>query len=660
MHTRKRPLNDSWHLAALDHLLIRYDRHLDERRSDQILYLYQTIGSLSTTSLDYLEILRLFQKALSSQKNFKIGRHTLTTLELFYASIIVGLKLYNETYPGEIKLTEIELKLPTQSIYRHQIAYAKMLEHAFLQGMNWCVEGSLSEKSRAYIELLQGLDKRLLSQLASSFLIIASTGTGNDRLLRKVFYHINPDFREKSKQVKKGLQALPLKDYFFERNRVRNPIRNDIFNFIHGNRNHFEISQGTMAVICDTIEKYFYDNPHSIQDSERKKLAFYFTLNHINRISIINACNRIDILRLTLNPSNPFPFDILINAIKDKTIDLKWLQPLLDGIEMLRDANELTIDIFSTIFDDPSQSHSILSAYLNVHRQGWLSIINKNDELSKKVCGLIRYHHRAHNLMLEIQQQMRIHLMRNKPTLNELMDLQKTCVSELGQLLIKDLCIYHTTKLAQTAGGLLAIPELTLDTHLNRLVNYIKRTPKESTHVLIALTALNEIIQDLKAQHYLMIITAPEGLRFKARLVLVMQRCFKAYNLTCIPREMPEIFEVIINRIKSDVATLETLKLCFDKYTSKWKDNKFALNSVPGIRKHIRSVIDDAIINGKLNLSNATQYELADFYESHGFPSPDIHPSAKALPATHLFSPKHRPMAELKKQNVQAIRVTTG
>lgn len=645
MHPRTLAMQTAWHATALHHLLLKHNIQLDERRTQQHLYLQKTINRLPTTVFDHLEVLRLFHLALSHREPIivRIGKHRkhLATLDLFYCSMIVGLKMYAEAPQGFIDLIDILLELEDESVFQGEIKSAinlmTSLESAFLKGIGWRFHGSPQQALEHYRMLLRPLNQKSLNRFSAGHLYTASTGAGDHQSIHEVLCELNPGLREKSAPVMQCLSALPLKVAFVEDNSTKSFIEDDIFDFLTSEQTDFNLSEKSMNIIRCTLSEYFRIKTKPIKISQLEDLKHYFTTVQIERIKTRNIISRLEALEPKKKKSDACTQ--LIQDLLANEVNLAWLMPILTSLEALHKKAPLHPWVLITVFTNHKKSAFILHHILRLSQEGWLEAINKRKELKQLVAGLIFHHYLAANLMPDIKNIIEAHFIKTNPGLYSIKQLIQPNQSELGKQLTDGL-LSHYYKGIKNKLVKKIVTASAYDAHtFTKLELYLEKFPDQRLACLEALTIIKEDLLYQKTSPLLIALLAmPERLRFGARLAYLLKNTFDIYELNKIPEQMPTIYSRILKSVYNDPVALHGINEFFKINNGDYKDSIYTLNSIDAVKPHIRSVIDAAIAKGRIRLDSVEIADLHAFYKSYDMAGPL--PPANNLPICHFFAPK--------------------
>lgn len=652
MQARKSLFMPGWHIHALDALLIRHGIVLDGSSDIQMSHLLATIDRCNPSAFEWLEILRLFEKALHQRDTFIKMQPSLSNIDLFFASIPIGFKWHYDLI--SYTTNNVLVKLPQQSIYFREKKQAAKLERTFLICLNWELQGTEKDLKEAYTALLKPLPECVLNQFASECLVSACTDAGDHQQLHDILCQLSPDFKIKSALVAQVILPLPLLHAFSKDVTVRNNIVHDVTAFLNAHHTTFELHERTINNINSAISRHFESLARPIQDSEFQSLAFYFTAIGIQGIVIRHLHARVLRIQSHLTPINNVPFDRLGLKLKYNEIQPAWLSPLLDGLEKLVANNSLTPEIFSSIFDDYNHSHSILNAYLAINSEGWLEHISSTPSLEKMVSELVHdYHDSPETLMQGVDTTLRSYFSRVVPTLLGLARLHSKDQTERGKSLRNDLSRKYLVHFMTKQAKQLWVDPSPLTPLILNLVNYLKMNTDLNLPILYALNNIDYIIDTINPSFYLKLVDAPDELRFKAMLSMLLVNTLNRHDLRNVVKKVPHLCETLINRVKSDQATFQDIRAHLNRFMITGNDMQFSLNRALGLKIHIKCIIEGAIANGELHLDNNDQKKLAEFYKA--FHMTDLNHDLQ-LPACHLFSPKPNPSEAVKHEDHRTPR----
>lgn len=644
MHPRNSPIAVDWHVNALHHVLLRHNIQLDERRTHEIAYLQETINRLPTTAFDHLEVLRIFDLALSKRTPFMLGigkqAKALSTIDLFYSSLIVGLKSHNETYSGITDLKEIVSHLPQKSFYNGDltdaIALASALERVFLQGLAWRIQASPQQAREDYLKLLRPLDKESLNAFSAAYLYIASTGAGDPQDFHDMLCQLNPAIRKKSSSVIQALKSLPLKERFIDDNACQTFIQNDMIDFLGRNSDHFELSEKTMDVIRCTLLDDFIKSTKPITNPQMKGLEHYFTPKQIDSIVAKQAITRLDDLHPTLRQTDACKR--LIQDLLGNQVDLAWLIPNLNTIENLGRKRLLNGWLLTTLLS--ARGNTAISKHvLALESEGWLKVMSDRRELQAMVAGLLTHHQHADDLTPDLSNLITTYFIKHKPGLVFIKQLKEGAKSEISKNLVDALTSHYQSNMIKKLTKKI-LSSSAYHAHIfYEFEIYYKQHRDERLALLDALTIINdEHFHHGKSPLLIFLLAHPPLLRFGARLALRLKHAFEYHQLSNIERQMPTIYIRMLKSIMKDPDALKDIEAYFKITDGITRDSGFVYNSLESVKPHIHSAIETARANGRIRLNSQENAALTAFYRDAGITAPLSKPKTSHM--NRFFSPE--------------------
>lgn len=618
MQSHRQPTVLSWHQTILKNILARYQVTLNQAQLNQIHIIYDVIGRFSPTSLDYLEIFRIFNIALSQWQAIKINEKRLTITDLFYASVFVGLKSYNESHQYAMRLSEIVYILPPNSDYYGKLKEAAVIEIALLKGLDWQIHESQENQFNAYDLLLRCLSRELLHQFATSIVLIAAIGAGDsDYMLTMLSERLNVNLNAKVERILSEINKIPLRESFSYNNYVMANLGRDVNKFINNeNLTEFSISDETMESICCAIYDYFKYSPKLIQISQANLLSYYFD-NKVVSFLLELSCERI-MKGLSVDSEwiNSIQYQCLLSAINNHYVDFEWLLQILGVLEMLKADKALNGGMLALIFDDFNCSVSILRHFQDLYREGWLRVINNNEHLIKMVYQHVKRSHALSDLTPYFAEVMAVYFTMNLPSMKELKFLHRWSNSQLSKSLSAEL---NWLKLQYYIACLL--PRISTKSHdehiLKNLENYFLEHFDDQIHLLLGLESINDELSSKDSSLMIELLSNPSLLPFRANLMINLIVTFYSLELKNLGRLLRREFQEILNYSVDarSCLTIANRSDCAKHVT--YRKGITVYESIDLFKHKIRQMIEANIQNGLLCLSTDDLDKLNRFYKAY-------------------------------------------
>lgn len=400
MQSQPHPKKEHWTLAALRQVLDQHNKPFGESQKRNYGDIYIAIFALDTSPLVYLEILRIFNLALCAPNPLKIDSGELQTLDLFYASAVVGLKFYQDSHPFEITNTAFHNELPPFNRYRNNPKKSCAIERAFIFGIDWQLPLQSESAFETIHEKLTQLDAAQLNSFAASHLLTSCTDTGNNETIDTVLYQLKPSYRENFALVRQMIQSIPLLYSFIESPLIIESFEQDIRAYLRTGQSRFGFSTQSIKMMRDAVREYFYHGRHPIRADQIDFLSNYFmfseatiikirTKSAISRIQMIIHQLGIDITafrNLLKNERDP-----IRNFMKNSP-ELNWVETVADKLELLMSHRHLCAQMMNPILRDSDKSIPMLDLYLRLEIEVLLQDINKNHRLRTEIAEMLYRH----------------------------------------------------------------------------------------------------------------------------------------------------------------------------------------------------------------------------------------------------------------------------
>lgn len=617
MQSQHQPTGHSWYVLILTHVLSRHTIQLSLHENQQMALLCQVVSRFSPAPFDYLEILRLFDEALSKREQLKIAERRLSTLEIFYASVIVGLKIYNETHKYTISLREILRYLPRESDYYQKSKESRAIQDAFLVGMNWELQPVNHDTLKAYDRLFDGLWVEPHTQLAASILVTIGVGAGDyHSLLEVLSRRFDNQFVEKSLKVISVINHLPLMNLFINNSFAMHSLFNDVHLFMTHNEELFSISQETKESIGYAIIHYYQVNAIPINQWKMDFLSHYFDETSIKNIIGATCITTLTNLSHEESWGLSWQYQGLVKAINLKYIDSMWLLPILNELELLSKQGALNANMLLSIFNNINHSEAILRHYLDLHREGWLKVILTSDELFEQVSNVIHRAHPIDCLTPRIADLMKIYFTNNLPTIRVLKKLCKRVQSKLGAEVIDQLAYMrysdHMNRIVTKLGAHPYHCDI-----LSRMDAYYHDHYEDQIQLLLQLEVIENELCEENVSLAIMLLSEPNLVIYRTELIINLKETFDSLNLNAITDQLPFLYNEILSNIVIDERLNEVIaNLCLGRHLMS-PESIAVFETIDSVKETIRAILEAHIENGSLKLPKDALDRLNQFYKAY-------------------------------------------
>jgi hypothetical protein len=603
-----------WYPLALNDILKKHGLTFTPEQTELLTGIHLSIDQLKPTVAQDLEILRLFEESLNKRGNFKNEEGPLDLFDLFYASALLSLKVThdeNEVSPSKM--------LPKKHRYSGCLEKAPSLEYAFIEGIDWKLHPNEDKVFEAYTALLAGLNQLSLTEFSASFLLSSLSGSGDSTLIHKVLCKLNPELGEKTAMAMQGLKELPLTHCYINNDEVKNQLKKSLFDFLQGTTPLLR-NEAVNLAIENTLQLYF--NKRNMLNTNLADLHFYLKPEIVNamhlkdvkrRLHVIESALPLDRIKHTMSIFRP-----LWREIETKSLTPDQLSKVLPVLEVLSTRKTLSKTILTmALHENKEHMLSILNAYAAICREGWLVLINQNENLDREVAQLVRDHHASADLITSIHEKITAHFEREKPTYNNLKHLHSSAVSTQGKQLAFTFMmksILENISLVETK--LKIVDGVPAEKH-QAIVNYFNTHPEKHMDLFSAthgLTYISHISNQLTTSLYLNILSEPAQMRFKVRIALALDGLLARYSLLSIRDKMADLLLCIYAEINKNTEVLKQLNAYFNTPFPCENDMNYQLSRTPLLKPLVKNAIEQAVARGDIALSITEESLLSTFY----------------------------------------------